>query len=611
MEKSNKVLKIVLFIAILCLAILFLGQTKVNAKTTNVTTIEELKTAFKERVTIDGNAIKLTDNVTLEDALYIKIPELIIDFNGKTIEENGILVFYNKVTFKDSSTTNRLNWGKIVFNANSIPGSISINENAELIINNGKFVDGEANSTNSSLINVAGKLVINDAIFSSATNKPVYNKNGSSMISLGLNGKCVINSGDFNYDETLIMCGSPINSEDYKYFNNCKLTINGGNFNCVEEGAIKIYTCYPYYNNREVIVPKITLNNCNIKAKDSVISFYGGCTEEEFKNTDTKILTILGGKYICSEQSSGSPIEIVTSFSNTYFNPNDLVLEGGTFESLNNSKGAISLIGPIKGEYKTVCDGLLYGYSGKIYGNNEIGTERDYSYTMQKVIIENGKVISATGELKGLKVIADLSESNNGNSDKVTTKTDSKTNIKLEATKGIIPDNTTMNIVEITSGATFEKIKNNLELEEFKNFKAFDITLKSNNTNIQPKGKVKISIPIPTGFDDSRVVIYRLEEDGSKTEYQVKVANRYATFETEHFSTYILGEKEKAANEMQDKTDKNGGKITTEKNDTKLPKTGEETNTFVTWLSIVIVLGTFWIASMLLIDHEKKKMTKK
>lgn len=46
-------------------------------------------------------------------------------------------------------------------------------------------------------------------------------------------------------------------------------------------------------------------------------------------------------------------------------------------------------------------------------------------------------------------------------------------------------------------------------------------------------------------------------------------------------------------------------------NVTKLPQTGEETNTFVTWLSAVILLGIFWICSMLLIDREKKKMAKR
>lgn len=48
-----------------------------------------------------------------------------------------------------------------------------------------------------------------------------------------------------------------------------------------------------------------------------------------------------------------------------------------------------------------------------------------------------------------------------------------------------------------------------------------------------------------------------------------------------------------------------------EENVTKLPQTGEETNAFAEWLTIAIFLMIFWFVSMLLIDHEKKKMTKK
>lgn len=242
------------------------------------------------------------------------------------------------------------------------------------------------------------------------------------------------------------------------------------------------------------------------------------------------------------------------------------------------------------GEYKIICDGLLEGYKSKVYGINDPEAKVYDSYTVQKVVIQNGKVISATGEFPW-DIIADLGESNNENNDKTITKTDNKTNIKLEASSGMIPDNTIMNIIEINSGETFNKIKN--ILSEIKNFKVFDITLKVNDTNIQPNGKVKISIPIPAGFDASRLIVYRVDENNTKTEYQVTVTNGYATFVTDHFSTYVLGEKLK------------------DNNDAKLPQTGEETNAFARWLSITIILGIFWLVSMIFIDREKKKMTKR
>lgn len=121
-----------------------------------------------------------------------------------------------------------------------------------------------------------------------------------------------------------------------------------------------------------------------------------------------------------------------------------------------------------------------------MYGNDDVGTEHDESYTVRKVIIENGKVISATGEFP-YDIIADLGESSNN------------------------------------KGGTTEL----------------------GNTNNQTT------------------------------------------------TNNILGG------------------TTTEKNDNKLPKTGEETNAFADYLLTVIVLGVVWLGSMLLIDREKKKMTKR
>lgn len=346
MEKSMRVLKVVVLILFFNLLILFFNQSSVKAVEVNtISTMEELKAAFGEKAIIDGSIIKLTDNIILEDSvLNIKIPEVIIDFNGKTIEckGNGGIGIYNKVTFKDSSTTNRLYWGGFIFNHEK-NSSINVNINAELIINNGKFVDGGIATTGGKLY-VAGKLTINDATFSTTRTEPAYKYNY--MISLSSNSECVINSGEFSHSDSIIYIGGS------KYSNKCKLTINGGNFNCLYTDAIEIMTFYPYVdkdNNKKIITPKITLNNCNINAKHTAIGFWGGCTDGEFKDADTKILTILGGTYKCSAASYGSVFEIRTYANpNTYFNPKDFVLQGGTFESLNNTNGAIRLIGPRK-----------------------------------------------------------------------------------------------------------------------------------------------------------------------------------------------------------------------------------------------------------------------
>lgn len=354
MEKRTKVLKILLFIAILCLAFLFFNQSPVKA--TEANTIEELKAILGEKGIISGNTIKLTDNIVLKDeVLDIKVPEIILDFNGKKIEcrENGYIKIHNKATFKDTSTKNRLDFGGVVFNRDN-GESINVCSNAELIIDNGKFIDvGAKTSWN---VYVSGKMKINDATFSTNRTKPEGQLHN--MIFLGPDSECIINNGEFSSMDSIITIGGSqyindsIYTGDRHYSNKCKLTINGGSFNCLNSDAIDIKVFYPYVDadgNKEIITPKITLNNCNINAKHTAIGFWGGCTDVEFKDADTKILTILGGTYTSSKESYGSTFEIRTYANpNTYFNPKDFVLQGCTFESLNDSIGAMRLLGPNK-----------------------------------------------------------------------------------------------------------------------------------------------------------------------------------------------------------------------------------------------------------------------
>lgn len=120
-------------------------------------------------------------------------------------------------------------------------------------------------------------------------------------------------------------------------------------------------------------------------------------------------------------------------------------------------------------------------------------------------------------------------------------KEEKTTKIKLEADTTVIPSDTVLNTKEIKEEKTLNTVKESLK-EVSTKYITYDITLTSNNAKIQPNGKVKISIPIPTGFDTAKLVVYRISEDGTKTKYDVNIAGEYATFETDHFSTYVLAE---------------------------------------------------------------------
>lgn len=121
------------------------------------------------------------------------------------------------------------------------------------------------------------------------------------------------------------------------------------------------------------------------------------------------------------------------------------------------------------------------------------------------------------------------------------TATNKETNIKLDAPLNVIPDNTVLETKEIKEEKTLNVVKESLKDVSSK-YTTYDITLTSNGVAIQPNGKVKISIPIPTDYDKTKLAVYRVADNGDKIKYDVKVEGNFATIETDHFSTYVLAE---------------------------------------------------------------------
>lgn len=126
------------------------------------------------------------------------------------------------------------------------------------------------------------------------------------------------------------------------------------------------------------------------------------------------------------------------------------------------------------------------------------------------------------------------------------TKTDNTTGIKLDTDTDIVPAETALVVKKLTAGTTYNTILASLGSDVSK-FELYDISLVNNNAAIQPNGKVKISIPIPSGYDKTNLVVFRFEDNGNKVEYKVSVVTinnvEYAQFETDHFSNYLLAEK--------------------------------------------------------------------
>lgn len=126
----------------------------------------------------------------------------------------------------------------------------------------------------------------------------------------------------------------------------------------------------------------------------------------------------------------------------------------------------------------------------------------------------------------------------------------------LETPKYIASD--VMSKILVTSDDTSIPLDAALTVKEVKNdtiknvlgtsiYAAYDISLYSNAkqvniTNLE-NGKFIVSIPVPEILKDKEITVYYINSKGEKEEHIATVKDGIASFETDHFSTYVLAEK--------------------------------------------------------------------
>lgn len=145
--------------------------------------------------------------------------------------------------------------------------------------------------------------------------------------------------------------------------------------------------------------------------------------------------------------------------------------------------------------------------------------------------------------------------------------TDPTTGIKVEADKGVFPEGVEQVVTQITSGADYDRAASILS-DVGKKFRLFEIHFELDGAEVQPNGIVTVYYPIPEGYDADKVVLYRINEDGTKTLVKGTVENGFYKVMTKSFSTYALVEQ--------------GSTITDAENSANvgsdIPQTGDSTN---------------------------------
>ena len=133
-------------------------------------------------------------------------------------------------------------------------------------------------------------------------------------------------------------------------------------------------------------------------------------------------------------------------------------------------------------------------------------------------------------------------------------------------------DDADYTVIDAALGDSYKKILPlDISLEDYKGDKT------------QPKGKITVSVLIPTGWDAEKIGVVYVADDGAKTVMTSKLSadGKYVLFDTDHFSTYVLTE----GKQTNSDTNSGGESI-------KSPQTGDNTN-MVLWslLFMVAVLG--------------------
>jgi heme-binding NEAT domain protein len=163
---------------------------------------------------------------------------------------------------------------------------------------------------------------------------------------------------------------------------------------------------------------------------------------------------------------------------------------------------------------------------------------------------------------------------------------DPESGIKVEAGENVLPDGTTLKVTPITSGADYDKASKALDgvLEKFF---LYDITLIGPDGEIvQPTGKVKITVPLPEGYDASKILIFRVNPDGTKTLIEGTIEDGNAIFNVNHFSLYAIGEKAAEKTALAQAVDNTVKSI----KDVAAPLTDGSSGMSLLWLLIPIAL---------------------
>lgn len=120
--------------------------------------------------------------------------------------------------------------------------------------------------------------------------------------------------------------------------------------------------------------------------------------------------------------------------------------------------------------------------------------------------------------------------------------TDEKTGVHVSAAEGVLPAGSELKVTKVGAGTEYTKAANALA-DVGSNFELYEVHFEKDGQEVEPNGSVVVKYLIPAGMNADNVVLYRINDDGSKTLIKGSVENGYYVVTTKGFSYYALVEK--------------------------------------------------------------------
>lgn len=175
-------------------------------------------------------------------------------------------------------------------------------------------------------------------------------------------------------------------------------------------------------------------------------------------------------------------------------------------------------------------------------GENDVDPQNEDENGGNDVDPQDEAVYDGTGDgTVSEKFTGDLSGQAGGST--ALSQVDPATGIAADADENVFPLGTALYVTPIESGEGYDQISTLMSMIADQ-FKVYDIRFVNmmDYSMAEPAGTVRISIPVPDGFDTAHLSVSKIGEDGTRTEMTFEIVDGKAMFDTDSAGTFLIAQ---------------------------------------------------------------------